>query len=255
MNPDGHGGVITALKNSGGLEEMDARGLKYLSYVQIDNPLANVVDPDFLGIHLSEESSKEVSSKCVQKSHPDERVGVFCDVDGNTLIVEYSDLSGKNASEVDDKGELRFSAGSIAIHIMTTEFLQRIADDLPWHKARKKVNHIDLQTGEQVVPDEPNANKYERFVFDVLPLAEKSLVVETKREEEFAPIKNASGNDSVSTSQQLQQDRAVRWLRENGVDVSNSATVEISPLIATSSDDLQRIELPTSIGADEIVAF
>ena len=88
-----------------------------------------------------------------------------------------------------------------------------------------------------------------------MPLAEKSLVVETKREEEFAPIKNASGNDSASTSQQLQRDRAVRWLRENGVDVSNSATVEISPLIATSSDDLQRIELPTSIGDDEIVTL
>lgn len=255
MNPDGHGGVIAALKNSGGLDEMESRGINYISYVQIDNPLANVVDPSFLGIHLCEESSREVTSKCVHKSDPEERVGVFCLVDGKTTVVEYSDLSEKQASELDEKGELSFGAGSIAMHMMSTEFLQRIAEDLPWHKAHKKVTHIDLQTGEHIIPEEPNAYKYERFVFDVLPFAEHSLVVETERGEEFAPIKNATGNDSAITSQQLQQERAKNWLRAHGVKVSDTSTVEISPLIAASSDGLDQIELPSSIDDDEVVAL
>ena len=92
-------------------------------------------------------------------------------------------------------------------------------------------------------------------MFDVLPLAEHSLVVETERGEEFAPIKNATGNDSAITSQQLQQERAKNWLRAYGVEVSDTATVEISPLRAASSDGLEQIELPSSIGDDEIVVI
>jgi UDP-N-acetylglucosamine/UDP-N-acetylgalactosamine diphosphorylase len=255
MNPDGHGGVLAALKRSGGLEEMDAKGIKYLSYVQIDNPLAHVIDSDFLGIHLSETSSIEVTSKCVLKSDPEERVGVFCNEDGKTTIVEYSDLPDNYAEEVDEQGNLKFFAGSIAIHLMSTAFLQRVADDLPWHKANKIIPHIDVNSGNPVLPTKPNGYKFERFVFDVLPFAKHSLVVETKREEEFGPIKNATGKDSAKTSQQLQRERAVHWLRMNNVEVSDSATVEISPLNAASWDDLRQIKLPSSIGDVEIVVI
>jgi UDP-N-acetylglucosamine/UDP-N-acetylgalactosamine diphosphorylase len=255
MNPDGHGGVISALKVSGGLEEMEARGIKYISYVQIDNPMANVVDPKFLGVHLSEESSKEVTSKCVKKTNPEERVGVFCLVDGKTTIVEYSDLPHEKTVEQNDNNELSYGAGSIAIHMLSTEFLQRVADEMPWHIAHKIVPHIDLQTGEYVNPKSPNANKYERFVFDVLPLAKKSLVVETERADEFAPIKNAEGVDSPSTSQQLQKDRAIRWLRRCSVEVSDNALVEISPLSGSVPEELNCQEFPASIGDGETVVL
>ncbi len=257
MNPDGHGGVIAALKNSGGLDEMESRGIKYISYVQIDNPLANVVDPAFLGVHLSDASSKEVTSKCVKKTESSERVGVFCLVDGSTTIVEYSDLPEKKTIAVDEEGRLIFDAGSIALHIMSVDFLQRIADDLPWHVAKKKMSCVNVQTGEIEHPTKPNACKYERFVFDILPLATNSLVVETTREEEFAPIKNknAEGIDTPQTSQQLQRDRARRWLDKNGIEVGKNATVEISPLTAASASDLDTSKLPNSIGDDEIVVL
>ena len=164
-------------------------GVKYLSYVQIDNPLVNVVDPWFLGLHMGDLSSAEASSKCVKKMDPDERVGVFCSVNGNVEIVEYSDLPSEKASERDNDGQLSYGSGSIALHLFSIEFLQRIAEDLPWHKANKKVPFVDLHTGEIINPDTPNAYKFEKFVFDVLRFAKKPLVVETKREEEFAPIK------------------------------------------------------------------
>ncbi len=255
MNPDGHGGVIAALKRSGVLDEMEARGVRYLSYVQIDNPLAKAIDPTFLGIHLCDESSNEVTSKCVRKTKPDERVGVFCVGGDKTNVVEYSDLPFEKSVETDGDGKLCYWAGSTALHILSTEFLQRIADDLPWHVANKKVPYIDLDSGELITPEEPNAFKFERFVFDVLPLASSPLVVETDRFEEFAPIKNAEGDDSPKTSHVLQSNRAIRWLRERGIDVSESAIVEISPLTAATAEDLLDSELPTEIKSNEMVVF
>ncbi len=251
MNPDGHGGVVAALKLSGGLEEMDSRGIKYISYVQIDNPLANVVDPALLGMHLCEASSEEVTSKCVRKTNPEERVGVFCLVDGKTTIVEYSDLPQEKSSEENEVNELSYGAGSIAIHMMSTEFLQRVADDMPWHRAYKIVPYVDLQTGEVVIPTAPNAFKYERFVFDVLPLSKNSLVVETTRAEEFAPIKNKEGFDSPQSSRELQRKRAICWLKSCSVALSENAIVEVSPLTASNQDELSSCELPSSINDDD----
>lgn len=256
MNPDGHGGVIAALKQSGGLEEMEARGITCLSYVQVDNPLAKVIDPVFLAMHAdSQQSSAEITSKCVLKANPDERVGVFCDVDGKTTIVEYSDMSHEDKYLENSDGALAYRAGSIAIHMLSTKFLQRIADDLPWHIANKKVEHISTETGKTVKPSEPNACKFERFVFDVLMFAATPLIVETLREEEFAPIKNSKGADSPSTSHHLQQQRAANWLKARGVQVPESAVVEISPLSGSTPEDLETELLPESIEDEEIVSL
>jgi UDP-N-acetylglucosamine/UDP-N-acetylgalactosamine diphosphorylase len=252
MNPDGHGGVITALHRSGALEEMAARGVEHLAYVQIDNPLVNVVDPTFVGIHCSDHSSGEVSSKCVMKSSPDERVGVFCKRGDARSIIEYSDMTSEQTHEQKD-GQLAYCCGSIAAHLFSTGFIENAASDLPWHVAHKAISHIDSSTGDKVISEEPNAYKFERFVFDVLPLASNSIVLQTKREDEFAPIKNANGNDSAQTSMKLQRERAITWLRACGVVVSEDAIIEISPTTAASIEDLREMELPTEIGEGEVV--
>ncbi len=255
MNPDGHGGVIAALKQSGGLEEMAARGIAYLSYVQVDNPLAKAIDPVFLALHADgQQSSKEITSKCVLKTDPDERVGVFCQVGGKTTIVEYSDMSQEDKAR-QDNGTLVYRAGSIAIHMLSTSFIQRIADELPWHIANKKVEFVSTETGKSTVPPDPNAYKFERFVFDTLMFASNPLIVETSREEEFAPIKNADGNDSPTTSHRLQQQRAANWLKAKGVHVPDSAVVEISPLSGSAPEDLETELLPVTIEDEEIVSL
>ncbi len=254
MNPDGHGGVIAALKSSGALEEMASRGVEQLAYVQVDNPLVKVVDPTFLGLHCSDQSSGEVSSKCVLKSDPDERVGVFCNRGEATSIIEYSDMTSEQTHEMID-GKLAYCCGSIAAHLFSISFIENVANDLPWHVAHKAVQHVDVSTGDTSVSEEPNAYKFERFVFDLLPLASNSIVLQTKREEEFAPIKNAQGNDSAQTSMKLQRERAVTWLRACGVEVPEDAMVEISATTADSIEDLGKIELPTEILAGEIISI
>lgn len=265
VNPDGHGGALRALRQSGAIEDMAARGITQLSYFQVDNPLVRVADPLFLGLHAAHpDSSGEMSSKMVPKRDAGEKVGVFCRERGpsgsRTRVLEYSDLPPAVAQATDRDGRLRFLAGSIAIHVLSLAFIDRLTKDsatfgLPFHRAIKKVPHIDPATGAKVDPSQPNAVKFEAFIFDALAQCGSSLVVETTRVEEFAPIKNATGDDSPATSHQLQSDRAGAWLAACGVaiprrgDGTVNARIEISPLTALDADDLRRTTLPGSIAA------
>jgi len=261
-NPDGHGGSLRALHQSGALDDMSERGIEHISYVQIDNPLARVIDPVFIGLHAhAEDSSGEMSSKMVEKTNAEERVGVFARSGGRTLVVEYSDLPRELAGQRGPDGRLRFKAGSIAVHVLGTGFVRRLNEGgaggesfaLPYHRAEKKVPYIDLESGKRVEPAAANAVKLETFVFDAIPLCRASIVMETDRVEEFAPIKNADGADSPATCAALQTERAARWLAAAGVAVPRRAdgapdcTIEISPLTAMYAEDLPRSKLPARI--------
>lgn len=267
VNPDGHGGSIKALRQSGAIEDMKARGIEHISYFQVDNPLVNVIDPLFIGLHAeASDSSAQISSKMVAKAYPEEKVGVFCRSGDRTVVIEYSDLSDELARQRNDNGALRFNAGSIAIHIIAVRFVEQLTENprefgLPLHRAVKKVPYVDPDTGRRIEPDEPNAVKLETFVFDALPLAEQSIVYETRREDEFAPIKNAEGVDSPQTSYQLQSDYFGRWLKQAGVDVPFDdaghvqARIEISPLTADRPEALREADLPQRIDSGDDVAL
>jgi UDP-N-acetylglucosamine/UDP-N-acetylgalactosamine diphosphorylase len=257
-NPDGHGGAFKALAVSGALADMKTRGIEHMSYFQVDNPHAMVVDPVFLGLHaFAADSSGEFSSKMVAKASWDEKVGVFCDVDGVTQVIEYSDMAEELAKRTNGDGSLAFNAGSIAIHAIGVEYIEKIVSNpdyaLPFHRAIKNVAHFDLSIGQTVTPSENNAVKLEKFVFDGIPLAQRSIVVETDRVEEFAPVKNATGKDSIESSKMIQSERAARWLEAAGVKVprradgSVDAVIELSAMTAVCADDLAGVELPESI--------
>ncbi|QNN21438.1 UDPGP type 1 family protein [Planctomycetales bacterium ZRK34] len=248
-NPDGHGGSLRALHVSGAIADMEQRGIEQISYFQVDNPLINITDPLFIGMHAID--GAQMSSKMVVKVAPDEKVGNFTLSDGRIMVIEYSDLPKELEQKLDADGKPMFIAGSIAIHIIGVNFVKQLNSGrfaLPYHRAIKKVPHVDLATGELVEPTEPNAVKLETFVFDALPLCQMSIVLETIRENEFGPIKNAEGVDSAVTSRQLQSQRAARWLRTTGVEVADDAVIELSPLTAIAPEDLQQAEgLPQRI--------
>ena len=236
VSPDGHGGLVAALKNRGVLDDMRKRGVETLYYHQVDNPTAVVCDPSFLGYHRQLGGS--VSTKVVAKTGPAEKMGVVCDVDGTTQIIEYSDLPDEAAKKKGDDGGLLLWAGNTAIHCFERAFLEKLADDgeragggLPFHVAHKKVPHLDAD-GERVEPSEPNAYKFERFIFDALPLADVAPVVETDRAREFNPVKNAEGADSPATAAAALLKLHRGWLEAAGAELDKKARVEILPSFA-----------------------
>ena len=221
MSPDGHGGSLRALVRSGTIEQLEEEGRDIISYFQVDNPLVKAIDPAFIGFHLQEGS--QLSSKMIPKAYPEEKVGHFCTrKDGKLCVVEYSDLPDELAKAKDGQGRLRFRSGSIAIHVMDRDFVKELGGDqtatkLPFHRAHKKVPHVDEQ-GNTQNPEEPNGYKFEMFVFDAIPFAHHPIVVETKREEEFSPVKNAEGKDSPQSCREELLRQYTRWLQHAGVE-------------------------------------
>lgn len=235
LSPDGHGGCFTAMEKGGAFEHMRACGVEHIFYFQVDNPLAPVFDPVFLGHHVLGQS--DLSTKVVSKSSPSEKVGLLVHIDDKLSMVEYSDLDPAVASLTDEQGQLVYRAGNIAMHAIATPFAQRMAEDptlLPLHRANKRVPSVNA-AGELVTPTEPNAVKMERFVFDALPHAERAVVQEVRREDEFAPVKNDTGNDSPESCHQLMQQQAARWHAAAGREAPTE-TVEIGPLFAMDQE-------------------
>jgi UDP-N-acetylglucosamine/UDP-N-acetylgalactosamine diphosphorylase len=261
LSPDGHGGTLTALARSGLLERLRRRGIHHLFYFQVDNPLVKVADPTFLGRHITRRS--EASSRIVPKQGPKDRMGNLVLVEGRCTMIEYSDLPDNLAHETDANGRLRIWAGSPAIHFFDVDFLVRLtegAGQLPFHIARKKVPYVD-ENGQTVQPQKENALKFERFIFDVLPLAQRWLVVETSHREEFAPLKNAEGADSPRTVEAALTTLAADWLVRAGVEVPRGPSgepaypLEVSPLFALDAEAFAarvdrgtRITAPTYFG-------
>jgi UDP-N-acetylglucosamine/UDP-N-acetylgalactosamine diphosphorylase len=244
LSPDGHGGSLRALQRSGALDVMEREGVDTLSYFQVDNPLVRCIDPAFIGWHLLRGS--EMSSKMVKKAYAEEKVGVFCAQHGKVVVVEYSDLPMAMQRETDASGRLRYEAGSIAIHILNRDFIRRMAAGgdgvaLPFHRADKKIPTVDA-AGAAVKPEKPNGVKFEMFVFDAVPFAQRPLVIETLRANDFSPVKNAEGVDSPRTCRDDQLRQFARWLQANGaapaVDATGlpAATIEVSPLFGYDED-------------------
>jgi UDP-N-acetylglucosamine/UDP-N-acetylgalactosamine diphosphorylase len=250
LSPDGHGGMLAALERSGGLTDIERRGIEHLFYFQVDNPLVQVCDPVILGYHILAQS--EMTTLAIAKREPRERVGNVVQIDGQTQVIEYSDFPDDVAGQRNADGSLRFWAGSIAIHVFGVSFLRHAAGSqasLPFHVARKKVPFVD-ERGQRATPAQPNALKFERFIFDLMPLAERPLVVEGDPARVFAPVKNPPGDpcDSVDTCRAAMIDLHRHWLEAAGARVADNVAVEISPLFALDSDDLRaKIDRGTAI--------
>lgn len=241
MSPDGHGGMLAALQNSGAFDHMSQRNIEHLFYCQVDNALVDFPGEEFLGYHLISEA--EVTTQVIAKKDPLEKVGNVVSIDGRLQIIEYSDLARDAAELRCEDGRLRLWAGNLAVHAFKVDFLLQSCRDgarLPFHVARKKIPFVN-DAGRVEKPESPNGIKYEQFIFDLLPRAERAIVVEVQEEECFAPLKNADGKDSAEYVRERMSQLYRRWLTDAGVDVPNNTIVEISPLAALTADDVHNI--------------
>jgi len=233
MSPDGHGGTLSALAESGGLDDMARRGLGTIFYFQVDNPLVDIADPAFIGLHLNE--AADLSLKVCAKRDPQEGLGVVVARGGRCAMVEYTELTDEQKSRRTPAGDLFFRYGSVAIHVFSLPFLRQEAHrPLPLHVAHKKIPFCD-GGGATVKPAAPNGYKFEKFIFDVLPDARKAVCLAFDRCAEFSPVKNAEGSDSPETCRRDLQAKWRRQLAAAGIAVPETVPLEIDPAYAVDA--------------------
>lgn len=244
LSPDGHGGMLHALHKFGIIDHLRQRSIRHLYYFQVDNVLAQLADPVFIGFHAQRQA--EMSAKTVYKRDPWEKLGNIGWLNGRCKVIEYTELPEEKKRATGRDGKLVFGQGSIAIHLFDVGFLDRLARErieLPYHVARKKMASVADQAPE-LTKDHLNATKFEQFIFDAFSYADRIVVLETERRLEFSPIKNREGDDSPDTARRDLSALFANWLEARGFSPRRDGSgalafpVEISPLVALSAADL-----------------
>jgi len=200
-SPNGNGGWYSSLVNAGYKELFLAEGIKWLNVFAVDNVLQRIADPLFIGATIH--TGKSSGAKVIRKISPDEKVGVMCLEDGQPSIVEYYELTDEMKTAKNKNGDLAYEFGVILNYLFQVEILDEISNNsMPLHVVEKKIPFID-EKGEKVNPLAVNGYKYETLILDMIHLCPDALVYEVEREREFAPVKNATGIDSVVSARQL----------------------------------------------------
>ena len=198
---DGHGGIYEALVKNGMTKKMRELGVEWIFIGGVDNCLVKMVDPILMGIAIQKHVT--AAGKSVVKANPQEKVGVFCKRNGRPSVVEYTEIPKEMAEATDSRGELIYGESHILCNLFNINAVERMGTKpLPYHVAYKKATYID-KNGNKVVPDGPNAYKFEAFLFDAFGELDDMAVLRVKREEECAPVKNATGVDSPETAREL----------------------------------------------------
>ncbi len=201
---DGNGSIYQSIKKDGIIEDMKRNNIKWIFVGGVDNILLKIVDPVLTGLTIKE--NNKISSKSVVKTNPKEKVGVFCKIEGKPKVIEYTELPEDMACKRDENDELIFGEVNILSHLYSIEALEELSNKkLPYHVAFKKANYLD-NNGNFIEVSKPNAYKFEAFIFDAFEEYSDMSILRVKREEEFAPIKNAEGQDSPETACRLYTD-------------------------------------------------
>ena len=209
MSPNGNGGWYKSLVKAGLDKDLEEKGVEWLNVFAVDNVLQQIADPVFVGATLA--SGCVSGAKVVRKCDPYERVGALCLEDGKPSIVEYYELTPEMAEAKGDNGSLLYGFGVILNYIFRVDKLNEIANSaLPLHIVEKKVPYLD-ENGTFVKPETPNAYKFETLILDMIYMMDNCLSFEVDREKEFAPVKNATGVDSVESAREL--------LKKNGITI------------------------------------
>lgn len=209
MSPNGNGGWFSSLVKAGLGEDLKAKGVEWLNVFAVDNVLQQIADPVFVGATIK--SGCVSGAKVVRKCDPYERVGALCLEDGKPSIIEYYELTPEMAEATNEAGSLLYGFGVILNYLFSVDKLFAINDrQMPLHIVEKKVPYVD-EDGNFIKPETPNAYKFETLILDMVYMMDDCLSFEVDREKEFAPVKNATGVDSVESARAL--------LQKNGIEI------------------------------------
>ena len=206
-SPNGNGSWFSSMVSSDMIKTVDAAGIEWLNVFAVDNVLQRIADPLFVGATIA--SGCTVGAKVVRKAARDEHIGVICLEDGHPSIVEYYELTDELMDAKDENGNWLYNFGVILNYLFSVDQLKAIEEKrlkgeaMPLHVVEKKIPYYDDATGTVVKPEEVNGYKFETLVLDMIRLSKSCLPFEVVRRNEFAPIKNKTGIDSVVSAQEL----------------------------------------------------
>lgn len=207
---DGNGSIFKSMYIKGVLEDMKTKGIEWVYIGSIDNVLLKMVDTLLMGVAIKEGS--EIATRSIFKNCPTERIGSLCIQDGKVKVIEYSELPQDMIEAEDEDGEILFGESHVMCNLFSIKALEKISlQNLQYHKAHKKYSYLD-ENGKLVEPEEPNAYKFEYFIFDSFEFFNQISIVRGKREEDFAPVKNKEGVDSPATASKLYNEY---WRKQN----------------------------------------
>ncbi len=198
---DGNGGIFQSMFKNSVLEDMKKRNIKWIFIGSIDNVLLKLDDITLLG--LAEDRKVEIATKSILKNSPEEKVGAICKQNGKIRVIEYSEMSEEMKQKKNEDGELAFGESHIMCNLFSINALDKLSDkQLPYHIAFKKSDYLNKE-GVIVKVETPNIYKFETFIFDAWKYFDDIAILRGKREEDFAPVKNATGIDSPETAIKL----------------------------------------------------
>jgi len=201
---NGHGGTLESMEKSKVIEQMKKNGVEWIFINGVDNVLVKPVDPLLIGMSIHNKVLGAVKS--IEKIDPKEKVGVFCRKNKKVGVIEYTEISDEMANLRDDDRSLVYGDANAIFHLYNIKGLEKVSElKLPYHIALKKADYMD-EHGKIIEGEKPNAYKFEMFIFDSYEMFDDVVVLRVKREEEFAPIKNAKGQDSPETARKLYKD-------------------------------------------------
>ena len=198
---NGNGEIYRSMKKTGITEDLIRKNIEWIVVTGIDNILAQVVDPLFIGITIKQNNL--IASKSVVKRTPKESGGVFAKANEKPGIIEYVEIPESVANDKAPNGEYLYADINIVNHLFNISAIEELADKiLPYHTAVKNCRHLN-ENGETI---EEKIYKFEKFIFDGFVYFKDMSLLRVKREDEFAPIKNKDGEDSPITAKKMYED-------------------------------------------------
>ena len=198
---NGNGAVFSSMYKEGIIKDMEKRGIEWVFIGAVDNLLLKYVDELLIGITVN--SKMQIGSRTVLKRSPEERVGVFCKQNNKVKVIEYTEMPNDIACITNDNGELVFGESHIMCNLFSLDAIKKLSSkEFEYHIAFKKCNYVD-KYGKYIEPKEPNAYKFEKYIFDGFKYFDDISILRGKREEDFAPVKNMEGEDSPITAKKL----------------------------------------------------
>ena len=197
---NGNGDIFDSLLKNGLIENMKNRGIKWIFISGIDNILADISDPLFLGLTIN--NNTQIGSKTIFKQNAYSQDWVFCKKNNKPSMLGYERITEEITNEKKDDKYL-YREINILCHIFSIDALEKCAHvELPYHMASKKNIYIN-EEGMKIFPNKPNSYKFEKFIFDSFKFFDNITLLRVNPEEEFAPIKNPEGVYSPMTATKL----------------------------------------------------